>query len=246
MKNSLPNLAMTTVIACPMLVLPLMAQAADSSAASANKDTTQHAITTNAAHVTLDIKMGQAQPEVLFKGWTQISGMNFPLGKAENKEGGVIRFPLPPEECYLVIYVPFDSKGRFGAKVYFNEHELAMEPQEKNEVVAGQGWSRFHGRISAAMFVAARSQTLRIVGEAPIFEVDFRDSLPPDLPRGGQMQRLGRNIRAQQFMFAPTFWVTPVQGAQSYAVTLQNRTGRICRSTTRFRTESSWRPEERS
>jgi hypothetical protein len=238
MKNSLPNLAMTAVITWSMLVLPLMAQAADSSAASANKDATQHAITTNATHVNLDIKMGQAQPEVLLKGWTQISGMYLPLGKAENKEGGVIRFPLPPEDYYVMIYVPFDPKGRFDGKVYFNEHELAVEPQQKNEVVRGQGWSRFHGRISAAMFVAARSQTLRIVGEAPIFEVDFRGNLPPGLPRGGQMQRLGWNIRAQQFMFAPTFWVAPVQGAQAYALTLQNRTGRICRSATRFRTES--------
>ena len=238
MKNPLPNLAMAAAVICPMLILPLIAQAADSAAASANKDGGQRASTTRAANVTLDIKLGQAQPEVLFKGWTQISGMYLPLGKAENRDGGVIRFPLSPDDYYVITYVPFDPRGRFDAKVYFNEHELAMESQQKEEMVRGQGWSRFHGRISAAMFLAARSQTLRIVGDSPVFEVDFRSSLPPDLHRGGQMQRLGWNIYAQQFMFAPTFWVAPVQGAQSYAVTLQNRTGRICRSTTRFRTES--------
>src|ERR1017187_6021919 len=151
MKNSLPDLAMAAAIICPMLILPLMTQAAGSSAASANKDGGQRASTTRAANVTLDIKLGQAQPEVLFKGWTQISGMYLPLGKAENRDGGVIRFPLSPDDYYVITYVPFDLRGRFDAKVYFNEHELAMEPQEKEGVVRGQGWSRFQGRISAAM-----------------------------------------------------------------------------------------------
>src|ERR1035438_509499 len=102
MKNPLPNLVMAAAVICPMLILPLMAQAADSAAASASKDAGQRASTTRTANVTLDIKLGQAQPEVLFKGWTQISGMYLPLGKAENRDGGVIRFPLSPDDYYVI------------------------------------------------------------------------------------------------------------------------------------------------
>ncbi len=188
----------------------------------------------------LHIKIGQAQPEVSFEGWTQISDMYIPKGKPGGEGGGLIRFPLQPDDYYILVYAPSSSREfkETSTTVYFNDHQLRIEPQEKGERIKGQNWSRFHGRVTADMFESTRSQTLRLVGDGPVFEVDFRGALPPGPPTGGTLGRTGWNQNAQQFIFSPTFWVEPVSGASAYAATIQSRNGRTSHTAASWRTET--------
>ena len=64
------------------------------------------ALAAAADKVALHIKIGQAQPEVSFEGWTQVSDMYLPRAKSSDQGGGTIRFPLPPGDYYLLVYVP--------------------------------------------------------------------------------------------------------------------------------------------
>jgi hypothetical protein len=187
----------------------------------------------------LHIKLGEPQPEVSLEGWTQISDMYIPKGTGGGEGGGVIRFPLPPDDYFILVYVPSSSRElkETSVTVHFNDRHLQLEPQEKGELIKGQNWSRFHGRVTADMFEEKRSQTLRLVGDGPVLDVAFRGSLPP-AHSAGTLRRTGWNVNAQQYIFSPTFWVEPLSGASAYAVTVQDRTGRTSHTATSWRSET--------
>jgi len=218
--SSMKTLIIVLTLALAAVVCPLAAPAAE--------------------QAKLHIKIGQAQPDVLFEGWTHISDMYIPRTKPGGDGGGIIRFPLQPDNYYVLAYGPSTTRefDETSVTLYFNGRPVHLDPQKKAERVDGQNWSRFHGRVTSDMFESTGPQMLRLVGDGPIFEMDFRGDMPPAPPRGGTLGRTGWNQHAQQFIFSPTFWVKPVNGANSYVATIQNRTGRTSHTATSWRSET--------